>query len=224
MKVEIGSKFGRLTVVGLISDSKNPKAECVCECGNTATPQRGSLVNGRAQSCGCLKIEKTKARTIKTGLSESSVYHRWASIKERCYNENEASFKNYGARGIRLSGDWMSFENFYRDMGAPPEGMTLERIDTNGPYSKENCVWAPWSAQSTNKRTSKRWTIDGTVYQSSTEAAAALGIDASEINRRANGYTRYGKWHPPKPGYSAELVYPDDAKDKAGICANRPGL
>ena len=55
--VDIGVRFERLLVIGLIPDRKNPRALCRCDCGTIVSPQRGSLVNGRAKSCGCLRLE-----------------------------------------------------------------------------------------------------------------------------------------------------------------------
>lgn len=57
LRVSVGRRYGRLTVVGLISDQKNPKADCICDCGKRVSPQRGALTNGRAKSCGCLRRE-----------------------------------------------------------------------------------------------------------------------------------------------------------------------
>jgi len=79
----------------------------------------------------------------------------------RCRNENDSNFPNYGGRGISASSDWESFENFYADMGSKPDGMTLERIDVNSDYSKENCVWADRKAQANNKRNNHFVTFNG---------------------------------------------------------------
>lgn len=70
--MNIGDRFHRLVVIGLIPHNKNPKAKCVCDCGNVITPQRGSLRNGRAKSCGCLRKELLKAHSESmrgTGMS-----------------------------------------------------------------------------------------------------------------------------------------------------------
>ena len=80
----------------------------------------------------------------------------------RCSNKNRRSFKDYGGRGISVSKDWSKFENFSRDMadGYIP-GLTLERIDVNGNYCKENCVWATRKQQARNKRNNRRVTYHG---------------------------------------------------------------
>lgn len=201
----IGERFGRLTVVALIPDRKNPQARCLCDCGAETVTQRGNLRNGRAKSCGCLKVEGFKARATTHGASRSALYSRWNNIKGRCLDPDNAAFENYGGRGIKL--EWDSFEAFQSDMGAPPPGAWLERLDNNGPYSKENCVWASPQVNSENKRGSKTWTISGRTFRSAPEAARHLGVTASVIVRGCNGYSRGGKWHEPRAGWSSAFKY-----------------
>jgi len=75
-------------------------------------------------------------------------------MRQRCSNVNCPSFKNYGGRGIKISEEWDDFAVFQRDMGERPKGYSLERLDNDGPYSKDNCIWASRKQQSRNKRTS----------------------------------------------------------------------
>jgi len=75
---------------------------------------------------------------------------------QRCTNENDAGYKNYGGRGIRVCERWRKFENFLHDMGEAPEGLFIERVKNDLGYCPENCVWADRASQNRNTRTN-RW-------------------------------------------------------------------
>lgn len=90
-------------------------------------------------------------------------YITWINIRQRCFNKNCKSYQHYGGRGITMSPEWRgSFLTFYKDMGRKPsKNMTIERVDNNGNYTKENCIWATRKTQGRNNRGNKLLTING---------------------------------------------------------------
>lgn len=89
------------------------------------------------------------------------LYWVWAAMIQRCKNPKNKAYKNYGGRGISVSLDWYCFDNFYKDMGLPEQKMTLERIDNDGNYCKENCIWSDRFVQAANRRYARKIIIEG---------------------------------------------------------------
>jgi len=205
MSIKIGDKFGRLKVIELLPNGKNPKAKCVCDCGKITTPQRGALKNGKATSCGCRRFEFLRTVAITHGMSDTQTYRVYSSMVSRCTNPNDSSYENYGGRGIKVM--WDSFEEFFKDMGEKPNGSQIDRLDNNGNYEKSNCAWVSPAVNAQNKRTSKIWLINGVAYTSSTIASKALGINPSQIIRNCSGFLKNGKYYPPKNGWSCVTKY-----------------
>lgn len=92
-------------------------------------------------------------------MHKSKTYQTWADMKTRCNNPEHESYPNYGGRGITVCSSWEIFENFLKDMGEKPEGLTLERINNELGYSKDNCCWATRAEQNRNKRGIKNYGV-----------------------------------------------------------------
>ena len=75
---------------------------------------------------------------------------------QRCFNPHSKAYLYYGGRGITVCERWLIFENFYADMGDPPPGMSIDRIDNEGNYEPGNCKWSTASEQVRNRRPYKR--------------------------------------------------------------------
>lgn len=162
-----GQRFGRLMVGDFVGRAPGGHAlwRCRCDCGAEVVRRGPSLRNGKVRSCGCLRAEKTKKRRTKHGHNRagarSKAYRTWAHILSRCDNPNVWNYHHYGGRGITYDPRWRDFDLFLSDMGEPPPGTSIDRIDVNGPYCMSNCRWADAKTQARNRRDSRLITYGG---------------------------------------------------------------
>jgi len=128
---------------------------CRCKCGKEKEVQANHLKSGRSTQCiSCAR--KGNKNSLIHGMYYTVEYRAWINIIQRCTNPNSQAYKNYGARGITVCPRWLnSFENFYKDMGKRPKGMSIDRINNDGNYEPLNCRWATDKKQAINRRTIK---------------------------------------------------------------------
>lgn len=99
---------------------------------------------------------------LKHGLAGTRLYKIWQNMKRRCDSPKAAMYPHYGGRGITYDPAWVKFEAFLKDMGSTyKDDLTIERVDINKNYCKENCKWIPMSEQKNNTSKSHWITIEG---------------------------------------------------------------
>jgi len=187
-RVAIGDVFHRLTVVELLDGDL---CACRCSCGTVISIRQSRLWSGNNKSCGCLKLDKLRARSTKHGGSVECLrtYRIWKNMRQRCTNPNNRWFHRYGGRGITFCERWDSFANFLADMGPCPEKLTLERRNNNIGYQPDNCIWADMQTQATNRSNNKFITFNGETLTHAAWAKRLGGGEALICNRLRLGWT-----------------------------------
>lgn len=191
----IGQTFNRLTFIEELEPHitsggyKHRKGLFRCLCGINKEIQISSVINNIVKSCGCHSRDNAKHRMIqintKHGASKIPEYNIWVSMKKRCLKKSHKSFNDYGGRGINVDHSWInSFETFIQDMGLrPTKNHSLERIDNEKGYCKENCIWADKKTQQRNKRNNVKISAFGE-SKTMAEWAEILGFSWQKLHYR----------------------------------------
>jgi len=164
----LGNRYGMLVVIDFARTRwGTPAWLCRCDCGNTSVVDSRRLRIGITKSCGCQQTVRIRqwiksGGSRKHGCRHTRAYKCWSSMKERCLHPWHKSYANYGGAGVTICERWLnSFENFLADMGQPPKGYTIDRIDTRGNYEPGNCRWATNKEQQRNKTNNRLLTAFG---------------------------------------------------------------
>ena len=154
-----GKRFGTLTAIRVVgSDARYGRIWlCHCDCGRTAKIGAGRLAHRNRQFCG-LGHPRKHGQTRRG--EETPEYRAWANMIKRCTNPKVPKYECYGGRGIKVCRHWRDFRNFFADMGLRPRGgnhrlrseYSLDRIDNDGHYTRENCRWTTQKIQVANRR------------------------------------------------------------------------
>lgn len=180
--VEPGTRMNHLVALDTFifyegGKRKITHVKCICDCGKEHQLRRSAFVSGITKSCGCITAAKNRHLNTKHGMRFSTEYRSYIAAKNRCTNPKNDKFHLYGQRGIEFR--FNDFNDFFDCLGEKPKGTTLDRIDSNGHYEKGNVRWADNKTQSTNRRISYRWFVDGVEFASSNDVAKHFGVPRS---------------------------------------------
>jgi hypothetical protein len=148
----LGQTFGKVKVIRWLDESK--KWLGVCECGRAVI--RDSNLMKIAKSCAeCHHYtfgDRMRTHSHTSNGIFSKTYNSWRGMKDRVLNPTHYGYKWYKEKGITICKRWIeSFQDFLSDMGERPEGTTLDRVDNNKDYCKENCRWVSMTKQRRNR-------------------------------------------------------------------------
>lgn len=152
----LNQRFSRLTVTQRLGPVKRGRCIywlCNCDCGNVTSVRTQHLISGIVKSCGCFESEARWRHGH--ALLKTATYRSWDHMMQRCYNEQNDDFLNYGGRGIKVCDEWQSFKSFLRDMGDRPKSCSIHRINNDLGYEPGNCKWATAKEQASNRRPRK---------------------------------------------------------------------
>ena len=170
-----------------------------CKCGC------GKKTNLRYDGAPYNYIQHHYAKSINEGKRKNPLYNVYKTMRHRCNSPKSISYKNYGAKGIKVCDEWEkdfnSFLKFALDNGWE-KGLHIDRIDSNKGYEPSNCRFVTRTIQNRNSRQSKYWVVNGIKYDSAIKAARIYGVDSSTIRGWCRGYMRLGKTYIPKNGCS----------------------
>jgi hypothetical protein len=171
-----------------VGRSNRKYVQAKCDCGHIGSYLQYDVMRGHSFRCGPCSTRVGAKKITKHG--ESSRNHTtvefkiWARMLYRCINKKNPAYEAYGGRGITVCESWQSYENFLADMGRRPSpAYSIDRIDVNKGYFKENCRWATAMTQANNRRSNVFWEINGQL-KTIAEWCQLYGIKQSTVYAR----------------------------------------
>ncbi len=167
--IKVDDVYGKLCVIGAAftvrcSKKRLPHVVCECGCGAICAVKVRDLTRGSCVSCGCVRRAAIGKRTLVHGMTSHPIYVVWASMKSRCYYDRNASYSDYGARGIVVCEEWMHDSTAFIQWALSngwESGLQIDRKDNNGPYAPWNCRFVTCSRNCRNKRNNRILTAFG---------------------------------------------------------------
>ena len=225
----VGKTFDRLKVLERYPENtKDRKAQwvCQCKCGNIVVVSGKALRTGKKRSCGCLRRDMLVERSYKHGYSkkrnEERIYTIFQDMVRRCYNPNRKAYPDYGGRGIYICDEWHTPGNFgegflrfakWAYANGYQDNLTIDRIDSNGPYAPWNCRWITREQQSNNRGRINHYIFDGeeTLTLASFERKYDLPVHHASMRLHSG-------WSP------SEVIYEAKHKDEGIHRSNKPSM
>lgn len=154
-----GMRFTRLTalkVVGKTNDNR-PAWLCRCDCGNEVVVSEHNLKRNNTKSCGCYKRDVQLKSHYRHGSCKTRLYRVWSNMRSRCDRKSSDNYKWYGGRGITYADEWKDFAAFqnWALSNGYNDSLELDRINTDGNYTPENCRFITHQANCRNRRKAK---------------------------------------------------------------------
>ena len=185
-----GRKFSDSTIIGQVNHGDEGAYDNIyalsCSCGVMYKETRRNLFRGVGHHCGCSPKQEDH------GMSQSSEYSSWTAMRDRCSNPKHNRWVRYGGRGITVCDEWVnSFNTFLADMGPKPDPTwSIDRIDVNGSYNKNNCIWATPRTQANNRSSNVKFKWEDKGYLTVPEILRLFAPGSPHIRRAASGVSK----------------------------------
>ncbi len=164
VEVKPGARYGFLVVIEeaerrlAASGQRCRRVLCQCDCGKHTTVNLNQVMHRSNPSCGC-----KRGGIIKHGWSLHPLGKSWRALISRCENPCDASYGNYGGRGIDVCDEWHSVDAFVRWGLANGwrSGLFIDRVDNDQGYHPANCRFVTATESQRNTRHNHNLTHDG---------------------------------------------------------------